>query len=120
MPVITAGDLSSLLLRRPGEQTPNASWLLSLFHPATSDSVDWQQGDYQLTTRGGRIESSAGWGEPKKLTRMVAEGSVLVAGAAPLGSAPDVAPDGFSHPVYRSGFALTLPISLVPVPKVTA
>ena len=56
------------------------------------------------------MESAAGWGEPKKLTRMVAEGSVLMASAAPVGSAPNVAPDGFEHPVYRAGFAVTLPI----------
>jgi CRISPR type III-A-associated RAMP protein Csm4 len=120
MPQITAGELSSLLLRRQGDQAANAYWLLSLFHPAANDSVDWQQGDYQLTTRGGRIESPAGWGEPKKLTRMVAEGSVIVAATEPKGSAPDVAPDGFAHPVYRSGFAVTLPIALAPAPKVTA
>ena len=41
---------------------------------------------------------------------MVAEGSVLVSSQAPVGSAPDVAPDGFPHPVYRAGFALAIPI----------
>jgi CRISPR type III-A-associated RAMP protein Csm4 len=86
-------------------------WLLSLFHPAESDAIDWDRSHYSLTTRGGRIESSAGWGEQKKLTRMVAEGSVLAAGALQ-GSALDVAPDGFEHPVYRAGFAVTLPIPL--------
>jgi hypothetical protein len=42
----------------------------------------------------------------------VAEGSVLVASAEPRGSAADVAPDGFPHPVYRAGFALAIPIPL--------
>jgi CRISPR type III-A-associated RAMP protein Csm4 len=87
-------------------------WLLSLFHPATADAVDWSQGDYALTTRGGRVESDAGWGSGKKLTRMVTEGSVLVASSEPRGSATDVAPDGFPHPVYRAGFALAIPIPL--------
>jgi CRISPR type III-A-associated RAMP protein Csm4 len=87
-------------------------WLLSLFHPASSDTVDWARGDYSLTTRGGRVESDARWGDGKKLTRMVAEGSVIVASSEPRGTASDVAPDGFPHPVYRAGFALAIPIPL--------
>jgi CRISPR type III-A-associated RAMP protein Csm4 len=90
-----------------------AYWLLSLFHPAASDTVEWSQGNYTLTTRGGRVESDARWGDHKKQTRMVAEGSVLVASAEPRGAAADVAPEGFPHPVYRSGFALTIPIPLL-------
>jgi CRISPR type III-A-associated RAMP protein Csm4 len=90
-----------------------AYWLLSLFHPANSDTVEWSQGNYTLTTRGGRVESDARWGDHKKQTRMVAEGSVLVASAEPRGSAADVAPDGFPHPVYRAGFALAIPIPLL-------
>lgn len=120
MPEITAGELPGLLLKTAEPQESTGYWLLSLFHPSDADSIDWQQGDYSLTTRGGRIESSAGWGDAKKLTRMVAEGSVLVAASLPQGSAPDVAPDGFAHPVYRAGFAVTLPIPLIPVSKVTA
>jgi CRISPR type III-A-associated RAMP protein Csm4 len=91
----------------------HAYWLLSLFHPASSDVVDWNLGNYSLTTRGGRVESDARWGDYKKQTRMVAEGSVLVASAEPCGSAADVAPDGFPHPVYRAGFALAIPIPLL-------
>ncbi len=116
MPEITAGELPGLLLKHHNPDAENGYWLLSLFHPAEADGVDWQQGDYVLTTRGGRVESQAGWGDGKKLTRMVAEGSVLVSTSAPRGQAADVAPDGFSHPVYRAGFALTIPIPL----KVTA
>jgi hypothetical protein len=41
---------------------------------------------------------------------MIAEGSVLYAGAALRGSAPDVAPDGFAHPVFRAGFAVSIPL----------
>lgn len=87
-------------------------WMLSLFHPAPSDAVDWQRGNYSLTTRGGRVESESGWGQMKKNTRMVAEGSVLVSAAEPKGAAADVAPEGFSHPVYRAGFGLSLPVPL--------
>ena len=92
---------------------PSAYWLLSLFHPASSDTVDWSQGNYTLTTRGGRVESQARWGDHKKQTRMVAEGSVLVASAEPRGAASDVAPEGSPHPVYRAGFALAIPIPLL-------
>jgi CRISPR type III-A-associated RAMP protein Csm4 len=114
-PEITEGDLPGLLLKSsaaPAAISAPAWWLLSLFHPAASDAVDWTQGNYALTTRGGRVESREGWGEQKKATRMVAEGSVIVAANEPCGSAADVAPGGFPHPVYRAGFALAIPIPL--------
>jgi len=41
---------------------------------------------------------------------MVAEGSVLHAASEPRGSASDVAPDGFAHPVFRAGFAVSIPL----------
>jgi CRISPR type III-A-associated RAMP protein Csm4 len=85
-------------------------WLLSLFTPAPSDSVDWSRGSYSVIVRGGRIESPVRSGERKKQLPMVAEGSVLYAAGLPAGSAPDVAPDGFAHPVYRAGFALSIPL----------
>ena len=109
MPEITEG-LGELPFNA-GEAN-GAYWLLSLFHPAASDTVEWSHGNYTLTTRGGRVESDARWGDRKKQTRMVAEGSVLVASAEPRGSAADVAPEGFPHPVYRAGFALAIPIPL--------
>lgn len=87
-----------------------AWWLLSLFSPASSDSVDWSRGDYTLVQRSGRVESTAGWGVQKKQQRLVEEGSVVFAAAAPQGTARDVAPEGFPHPVYRSGFAVAVPI----------
>ena len=117
MPEVTTGDLPDLLLRNSKAQDTSGYWLLSLFHPSSNDQVDWTQGNYALHTRGGRVESK---GDAKKPTRMVAEGSVLVSSTALLGEATDVAPDGFPHPVYRSGFALavSLPIALVRVPPV--
>ena len=57
-----------------------------------------------------RVESAAGWGAPKKITRMVTEGSVLVSAQPPRGSVRDVAPDGFEHPVFRAGFAVAIPL----------
>jgi CRISPR type III-A-associated RAMP protein Csm4 len=88
----------------------HAHWLLSLFAPAPADSVDWARGNYVVMARGGRVESPAGSGELKKQVRMIAEGSVVFAGAAPSGIASDVAPDGFAHPVFRAGFALAIPL----------
>ncbi len=85
-------------------------WLLSLFTPAPADSVDWRRGNYTVLPRGGRIDSPAGSGELKKQIQMVAEGSVLYAESAPRGSAADVAPDGFAHPVFRAGFAVAIPL----------
>ena len=78
------------------------------------DAVDWKRGDYAITTRSGRVESDAGWGAAKRATRMITEGSVLVAPAEPRGSVSDVAPEGFPHPVYRAGYALAIPIPLRP------
>jgi CRISPR type III-A-associated RAMP protein Csm4 len=114
MPEIVEGDLPGLLLKRAEEATETAYWMLSLFHPAASDAVDWQRGNYVLTTRGGRVESQAGSGEPKKQTRMVSEGSVIFAQSEPRGAATDVAPEAFPHPVYRAGFALALAIPISP------
>jgi CRISPR type III-A-associated RAMP protein Csm4 len=94
------------------EDTPHY-WLLSLFSPASSEAIAWSGGSYSLTTRGGRIESTAGYGHEKKLVRMIEEGSVLATAEAPRGMAVDVAPEGFPHPVYRSGFALSLQLPIV-------
>ena len=91
--------------------TAQAYWLLSLFVPASADTVDWERGAYSLVARGGRVESPERSGELKKLLNMVAEGSVVVAATDPRGSAADVAPDGFPHPVYRAGCAVAIPIS---------
>jgi CRISPR type III-A-associated RAMP protein Csm4 len=85
-------------------------WLLSLFSAGATDSVDWGRGSYSLVSRGGRVESPAGWGAPKRLLRMVEEGSVLLASAPPVGAATDVAPEQFPHPVYRAGYAVAAPI----------
>jgi CRISPR type III-A-associated RAMP protein Csm4 len=94
------------------EESPaRAHWLLSLYLPAGNDQVDWKRGSYSTLTRRGRIESSARWGEIKSPTLMIAEGSVLLAGSEELhGVAEDTAPAGFPHPVYRAGFAVTVPI----------
>lgn len=111
MPEITEGNLPDLILKSADGAAETGYWMLSLFQPGASDSVDWQRGNYSLTTRGGRVEH---FGDMKKPTRMVAEGSVLVASAQPVGAATDVAPDEFPHPVYRAGFALAIPIPLTP------
>ena len=85
-------------------------WLLSLFTPAPADAVDWRRGNYTVLARGGRVDSPAGSGELKKQLQMVVEGSVLYAEGDPHGAAPDVAPEGFAHPVFRAGFALAIPL----------
>lgn len=119
MPQFTEGQLPGMILEERGSQppaaglmsgTPSPHWLLSLFTPAASDSVDWARGNYSILERGGRIESPAGWGGLKKYLQMVAEGSVLYAAAALRGAAPDVAPEGFAHPVFRAGFAVSIPL----------
>jgi len=94
----------------PAGAPSHPHWLLSLFTPAPADSVDWRRGNYTVLPRGGRVDSPAGSGELKKQIQMVAEGSVLYAETPPRGSAADVAPDGFAHPVFRAGFAVAIPL----------
>jgi CRISPR/Cas system CSM-associated protein Csm4 (group 5 of RAMP superfamily) len=118
-PEFLSGALEELILPRasaasptaPGESAepaPRPWWLLSLFVPAAGELVDWGRGSYSILERGGRVESPAGSGALKKVVGMVAEGSVLVARGTVRGSAPDVAPDRFAHPVYRAGYAVAL------------
>jgi CRISPR type III-A-associated RAMP protein Csm4 len=124
-PEFQKGAWPGLLLPKTGRaqrngsngDTPAASlyWLLSLYSPSAADTVDWSGGDYRLVLRSGRVESSAASGALKKQARMISEGAVLSAGAEPFGVAVDVAPEGFAHPVYRSGLALAL---LFPPPRV--
>jgi CRISPR type III-A-associated RAMP protein Csm4 len=92
------------------QAAPIQHWLLSLFTPGPGDAVDWNRGNYTVIARGGRIDSPSGFGERKKQLQMVTEGSVLVAGDTIRGAASDVAPDGFAHPVFRAGFALSIPL----------
>lgn len=92
------------LANNGAEAEPSLYWLLSLYVPGSKDTIDWQSGEYRITIRGGRVENAA----EKKLLRMISEGSVLAAQSEPAGTAVDVAPDGFEHPAYRFGFALSL------------
>jgi len=103
-PILPAADQPT-----PAE-TLSAYWLLSLFSPAEGDAVDWNRGNYSIVTRAGRIESPVRSGALKKTVNMVGEGSVLVAANPVEGTAADVAPEDFPHPVYRAGFALAIPI----------
>jgi CRISPR/Cas system CSM-associated protein Csm4 (group 5 of RAMP superfamily) len=93
-------------------ETSRSYWLMSLYSPAAMDSINWSGGQYELVVRNGRVDGATG--ELKKSVRLVTEGCVLDADAEPVGTAVDVAPAGFAHPVYRSGIALAL---LMPPPK---
>ena len=112
MPEIINGQFPALVLSTPpaAEATESAYWLLSLFAPSASDSVDWTRGSYSLLARSGRFESSSQWGALKPSASLVAEGSVLFASTEPRGAAHNIAPPHFPHPVFRSGFALSIPI----------
>lgn len=107
-------DASALLSWTPNDD--GALWLLSLYSPHASDTVDWSRGEYSAVVRGGWTDSQSGVA-PKKQARMVQEGSVLHASEL-RGRAVDVAPEGFPHPVYRAGFALAIPAPPEPVLRV--
>jgi CRISPR type III-A-associated RAMP protein Csm4 len=91
------------------EGMESAYWMLSVFSPGAADAIDWTRGSYDVVTRSGRAEG-AKWGELKRTTRLVSEGSVLLATHPPSGTARDVAPADYPHPVYRAGFAFSLPV----------
>lgn len=113
-PEFTEGQLPGMILEAAGPANggpgTGGQWLLSLFTPSPADAVDWRRGNYTVLERGGRVDSPAGSGELKKQIQMVAEGSVLYAGGSLRGAAADVAPDGFAHPVFRAGFAVSIPL----------
>lgn len=112
-PEFQPGLLTELLLggvNLPASGEKRAWWVLSMFNPAEQDSIQWGAGDYALAVRSGRVESAQGSGARKRDLRLVAEGSVVFSAAEPVGRAVDVAPEGHPHPVWRSGFALSLPI----------
>ncbi len=99
---------ASGLFRTEGH--PGVWWLLSLYSPHESDTVDWSRGDYSTVTRAGWTDSRAG-SVKKKHARMIEEGSVLMAPSL-RGRAVNVAPEGFAHPAWRSGVAFAVPVPL--------
>lgn len=109
------GPLAELLFGKTGwSESESGHWLLSLYSPAERDEVDWTRGAYALATRTGRVESEAASGGLKKTSRMIREGSVIVTSKTPVGAATDVAPEGFAHPVYRAGYAVSISVPLRP------
>ncbi len=94
---------------------PPLHWLLSLFAPGETDKVDWQSGDYRVVVRGGFVDKAT---ESKKQVRLVTEGSVLAAPEELIGTAVDVAPGDFEHPVYRSGMAVSFKLPAFVAPPV--
>jgi CRISPR type III-A-associated RAMP protein Csm4 len=108
-------EVPDLLLSEPrpsGSGPSNEHWLLSPYSPAPTDEVAWDRGNYTVLTRGGWISDSS---EAKQQLRLIAEGSVLSSTKPLIGAAPNVAPEGFPHPVYRAGFAYTIPLPSVTV-----
>jgi CRISPR type III-A-associated RAMP protein Csm4 len=106
-PSFLSGRLPELILPELSPSDSDLHWLLSLYSPAESDAIDWVRGNYATVERGGWVE---GADARKKRVRMIGEGSVLAAPSAPAGRAPDVAPEGFPHPVFRAGFAVSIPL----------
>ncbi len=106
-----AGLLEDLLFGPAGAPRRGRGWwLLSVASPAPEDPILWDEGDYQLVQRGGRVGSLTGGGARKRVSRMLAEGSVIVSPRAPRGTVANVAPEGCPHPVIRSGCAVAISI----------
>jgi CRISPR/Cas system CSM-associated protein Csm4 (group 5 of RAMP superfamily) len=100
-------DIAGLLRRGAAGDGSKGWWLLSLFAPGAEEEVFWDQGAYRLAVRSGWVEGTT---VAKRAQRVVAEGSVVFAPAAPAGSLQDVAPEGWAHPVYRNGYAVAVPL----------
>jgi CRISPR type III-A-associated RAMP protein Csm4 len=116
-PEFQAGPLRELLLpgvdvRAAAAPAARAWWLLSLFSPGEADKVRWDGGQYALVERSGRASARGAAGQLKKSSRLVQEGSLVVADGALTGSIRDVAPDGAAHPVWRAGYALALELAV--------
>lgn len=106
-----AGRLEDLLFSPGGAPRPGRGWwLLSLAAPSPEDAIRWDEGDYQLLKRTGRVGSLTGGGALKLAARMLAEGSVIVSPRAPRGTVVNAAPEGCPHPVIRSGYAVAISI----------
>ncbi|MCS7042727.1 MAG: hypothetical protein NZR01_08035 [Bryobacteraceae bacterium] len=106
-----AGLLSEILFGPKGVPgSGSAWWLLSLMIPSGADPVRWDEGHYEILKRGGRIGSREGRGLAKRISRALAEGSVVVSAAPPRGTVQNVAPEGCPHPVWRAGHAVAIPI----------
>ena len=90
--------------------------LLSLYAPTRAElerGVLGSAARYDLVVRGGWIASPDGTSYRRKEVRLLSEGSVVAAlpDQEVLGQLVDVTPDIMrtTHPVYRYGFALTVP-----------
>jgi len=93
-------------------QIEGNSWcLLSLYYPNNHEKIEDSALAYRLVLRKGWFYSDSEKLQGKRLTcRMFSEGSVF--SSPPRGRLLNVAPEGLSHPVYRSGLAMSLPINL--------
>jgi CRISPR-associated protein Csm4 len=96
----------------PAPAVPNAALLLSLYHPTLREvqTGALRDAQYDLLLRDGWIGSPDNSSERRLGLRMLAEGAVLPHQPV-VGDILDVRPAGFSHPVYRSGLALTVPFA---------
>ncbi len=92
--------------------------ILSLYRPARDEVRDGVLRDawYERTHRRGWIHSPDGKNRRRKGLWMLSEGAVLrqdVAGREVLGTMEDTQPEiGFAHPVWRYGYAFTMPVRL--------
>ena len=100
-------------------QSGSRALLLSRYIPEPDEfpALRSERAAYQLVRVGGWFYSPGQPTQRRKRVMMVAEGALLDLGAAPVrGKVVDVRPDAVagsptvSHPVYRSGLALTLPL----------
>ncbi len=103
----------------PEPATSRGRVTLSLYAPARSELAAGVLGPlarYDLVVRGGWIASPDGASYRRRELRMISEGSVVAPppGTAVLGQLVDVTPAVMRtvHPVYRYGYAFTVPADL--------
>lgn len=95
----------------PADEAPNRYLTLSLYTPHPEEYSLLQSAWYRRILRRGWVFSPEGRNLRRRGVWMLREGSVLA--ADPLGVMEDVQPEiGFAHPIWRYGYALTLPLRL--------
>ena len=99
----------------PVAEAPNYHLTLSLYTPHPDEYGLLRDAWYRRMLRQGWIFSPEGRSMRRRGIWMLREGTVLP--ADPLGAMEDVQPEvGFAHPIWRYGYALTLPLRLEVLP----
>lgn len=96
-----------------GEYGTNLGLFCPVDQPQLQTMLDDPQTAYRTIRRGGWITTSGGLGRRKRSITMFEEGCILRTREAVAGRpAIDLSPPGYSHPVWRNGQTIFLPVKV--------